>query len=492
MLIYSVLFTVLLFLLVRYSRLFRTEGLSIWILPSAYLIKVGAGLLLFWVHIQTYGIGELSHDGERFFNEGRLLNEIFFKSPIDYFRLLTGIGETEALTQQYLSTTRYWSAGDLTIINDAQNVIRCHSLLHFISFNSVFVHLSALCLLSTAALRNIYITFKGITKLSNQLFFWILLFIPSTIFWTSSMMKEPFMFFGISLFLRALIIEIKPIRKYIWLIIASFLLLAFKPYILVCLLISLTVIAIYRYIFNHKIVYLGIFLLFIVPASTYFFSDFRDTVVHYITRKQFDFINVGKGGVHVQSDTCFYFFQSYQYSNLEFDGYTVELKKEVDGYRYRFGSKQKPVRVHLKPNGENWKVVYKALGCASYIELTPIDNSFSQLTKNIPEALINAGIRPFPNDPGSKLKYLSMLEVWVLFAFLAYALYNRRSISIKEKEIILGLALFAIFLTLLIGWTTPVLGAITRYRFPAQMAIVLISLIILQPNAIKQWKRQSS
>ncbi len=492
MLIYSVLFTVLLFLLVRYSRLFRTEGLSTWILPSAYLIKVGAGLLLFLVHIQTYGIGELSHDGERFFNEGRLLNEIFFKSPIDYFRLLTGIGETEALTQQYLSTTRYWSAGDLTIINDAQNVIRCHSLLHFISFNSVFVHLSALCLLSTAALRNIYITFRGITQISNPLFFWILLLIPSTIFWTSSMMKEPFMFFGISLFLRALIIEIKPIRKYIWLIIASFLLLAFKPYILVCLLISLTIIAIYRYIFNHKIVYLGIFLLFVVSASTYLFSDFRDSVVHHITRKQFDFINVGKGGVHVQSDTCFYFFQSYQYSNLEFNGNTVQLKKEVDGYRYRFGSKQKPVRVHLKPNGENWTVVYQALGCASYIDLTPIDNSFSQLIKNIPEAYFNAAIRPFPNDPGSKLKYLSMFEVWVLFAFLTYALYNRRSISFKEKEIILGLALFAIFLTLLIGWTTPVLGAITRYRFPAQLAIVLISLIILQPNAIKLWKKQSS
>lgn len=491
MLIYSVLFTVLLFSLVRYSRLFRTEGLSTWILPSAYLIKVGVGLLLFWVHIRTYGIGELSHDGERFFNEGRLLNEVFFKSPLDYFRLLTGIGETEALTQHYLSTTRYWSAGDLTIINDAKNVIRCHSLLHFISFNSFFVHLSALCLLSTAAVRNIYLTFKGFTQLSNGNFFWIILFIPSTIFWTSSMMKEPFMFFGISLFLRALIIETKPIRKYIWLFIAAFILLAFKPYVLVCLILALIIVALYRYIFNHKLVYLGCFMLIMAPLSAYIFSDFRDTTVHYLTRKQFDFINVGKGGVHVKSDTCFYFFQSYQYENLKFDGYTVELKKEIDGYRYRFGSTQKPVSVHLKPNGEKWTVVYQALGCASYIELTPIDNSFSQLMMNVPQAILNAGFRPFPNDPGSKLKYLSMLEVWIMFAFLVYSWMNRRVTSFKEKEIILGLILFAISLTLLIGWTTPVLGAITRYRFPAQMAIVLISLIILQPKAIKLWKKQS-
>ncbi len=491
MLIYSVLFTVLLFLLVRYSRLFRTEGLSPWILPSAYLIKVGVGLVLFWVHIRTYGIGELSHDGERFYNEGRLLNEVFFKSPLDYFRLLTGIGETEALTQHYLSTTRYWSAGDLTIINDAKNVIRCHSLLHFISFNSVFVHLSALCLLSTAALRNIYLTFKGKTQLSNSFFFWTILLIPSTIFWTSSMMKEPFMFFGISVFLRSLIIENQPFRKYIGLFIATFILLAFKPYVLVCLFIALSIVALYRYVFKHKLVYLGMFLLIAAPLFSYVFSDFRDTTVHYLTRKQFDFINVGKGGVHVQSDTCFYFFQSHQYANLQFDGYTVELKKEVDGYRYRFGSAQKPVPVHLKPNGEKWTVVYQALGCASYIELTPIDNSFSQLIKNIPEAITNAGFRPFPNDPGSKLKFLSLLEVWALFAFILYAFANRRPVSMKEKEIILGLMLFAIGLTLLIGWTTPVLGAITRYRFPAQMAIVLIGLIILQPHSIKLWKRQS-
>jgi hypothetical protein len=73
-LIYSILFTVVLVVLVRYNRLFRIDGLSPWTLPSAYLIKIAVGLLLFWVHIRTYGIGELSHDGERFFNEGRLLN----------------------------------------------------------------------------------------------------------------------------------------------------------------------------------------------------------------------------------------------------------------------------------------------------------------------------------------------------------------------------------------------------------------------------------
>jgi hypothetical protein len=490
-LIYSVLFAVLLFLVVRYSRLFRTEGLSPWTLPLAFILKVCVGLLLFWVHIRTYGIGELSHDGERFFNEGRLLHEVFYKSPWDYLRLLTGIGETEALTQHYLSTTRYWSAGDLTIINDAKNVIRCHSLLHFISFNSVYVHLIALCLLSTAALRNLYLAFKGSSQYSNVLFFWIILLIPSTIFWTSSMMKEPFMFFGISLCLRALIVEKSPIKKYIWLFVSSFILLAFKPYILLCLIGAVSLVALYNYLFNQRLFAFILFVCILVPVLSFIFPGPRDTVVHYLTRKQFDFVNVGKGGLHVQSDTCFYFFQTEQISTLDVKGYTAELKREVNVYRYRFGSTQKPVPVHLVPNGEKWIIVYQALGCSSFIELTPIDDSYQQLIANIPEALFNAGIRPLPNDPGSKLKYLSMLEVWVLFAFLVYAIRHKRTLGKKEKNLILGLIFFALFLFVLIGWTTPVLGAITRYRFPAQLALVLVGLILIQPKSITLWKKQS-
>ncbi|MEN9400538.1 MAG: hypothetical protein RL632_1641 [Bacteroidota bacterium] len=491
MLIYSVLFAVSLFVFVRYSRFFRTEGLSSWTLPLAFILKVGVGLLLFWVHIRTYGIGELSHDGERFFNEGRLLHEVFYKSPWDYLRLLTGIGETEALTQHYLSTTRYWSAGDLTIINDAKNVIRCHSLLHFISFNSVYVHLIAICLLSTAALRNLYLAFKGNSHFSNALFFWIILLIPSTIFWTSSMMKEPFMFFGISLFLRALIVETNPIKKYIWLFAASFILLAFKPYILLCLIGAVLCVALYTYLFKQRFFAFILFMCITVPVLSFLFPGSRDTVVHYLTRKQFDFVNVGKGGLHVQSDTCFYFFQSDQISSLDVNGYTAELKKEINVYRYRFGSTQKPVPVHLVPNGEKWIIVYQALGCSSFIELTPIDDSYQQLLANIPEALFNAGIRPLPNDPGSKLKYLSMLEVWVLVAFLVYAIIHKRKIGKKEKNLILGLIFFALFLLVLIGWTTPVLGAITRYRFPAQLALVLVGLILIQPKSITLWKKQS-
>jgi hypothetical protein len=102
--------------------------------------------------------------------------------------------------------------------------------------------------------------------------------------------------------------------------------------------------------------------------------------------------------------------------------------------------------------------------------------------KNIPEALANSYLRPYLFDPGSRLKYLSMLEVWFLSVFLVFSLFQRRKLNAVEKAIIFGMVVFALTLFLLIGWTTPVIGAIARYRFPAQLALVVVGLISFKPK----------
>ncbi len=132
------------------------------------------------------------------------------------------------------------------------------------------------------------------------------------------------------------------------------------------------------------------------------------------------------------------------------------------------------------------------MGCASFIETTLIKNSSIQLIKNIPEALVNSIIRPFPNDPGSKLKFLSFIEVWIVILFFAITVYLRKKLNPEEKNVVFTLLIFALILSLLIGWTTPVLGAITRYRFPAQFAIILAGLILLKPLKLIKWKNMFS
>lgn len=492
MLIYTVFFIFFLFLLLRYVRFFQIESLSPWTMPVAFLIKIAVGLLLFWMHIQTYGVDELSHDGETFLKEGKYLNDVFYHSPKHYFQLLTGIGESTELINKYLYMTEYWSAGDLTLINDSKNVIRVHSIIHFFSGNSVLIHLSVLCFLSLLAAKNLYLAFFKFSVQSKVVFFWIFLLVPSTIFWTSSLLKEPLLFFGISLLAYSLLAEKNIWKKLVLLFLSIVLMIGFKPYILACLLIAIFSYVVYRYLFVYKLFPTLFFLTGFLFLSGFMLDKPRETVVHYLTRKQFDFVNVGKGGLHVLADSCIYYFQPFQYENLKIDGSDVTLLKPLDAYIIHFGSTQKPIPVHLVPKGEIWKKYYFAPGCSSFIETTPISNSAIQLIKNIPEAITNSMIRPFLTDQGSKLKYFSFAEVWFVFAFFIFTLFNRRKLENKEKGIIFILAIFAILLFLLIGWTTPVIGAIARYRFPAQLALILIGLIILKPFNIKKWKNMFS
>jgi hypothetical protein len=468
------------------------DGLSNWNLPVAFLIKFAIGLLLILIHIETYGVDELSHDGETFLKEGKLLNDVFFRAPGDYFKLLTGIGETQELINQHLYMTEYWDAGDLTIINDSKNVIRVQSIIHFFSGNSLFIHLGLMCFLSIIAFRNIFISFQPYIEQNKTFLFWFLLLIPSTIFWTSSILKEPLMFLGLSFAVRAVFYNDQIVRKVIYAVLAVFLLILFKPYILVCLVLSVLATLAYKVIFKQRFVLTALSLVIISLTAAYFLDKPRERIVHYLSRKQFDFVNVGKGGIHVLSDTCFYYFQPHQYKNLYIKGNKVLLLKGTDAYIIKFGSIEKPIPVHLEPEGKVWTSVYNAPGCASFVETTMIMDSPEQLLKNIPEALVNSLIRPFPADPGSKLKFLAVIETWFILAFLLMAIFYRRPIPLKHRTMIFSLGVFALLLLLLIGWTTPVLGAIARYRFPAQLALILIGSIIIKPLNFKPWKSLSS
>lgn len=130
-------------------------------------------------------------------------------------------------------------------------------------------------------------------------------------------------------------------------------------------------------------------------------------------------------------------------------------------------------------------------GTNSYFKSTLIDNSFQQLVLNIPEAIFNAMFRPFPLDKGSLLKFPIMLESWGILLLLIFSFFfKKKNLDKKEKGIISALLIFTLLLFMLIGLTTPISGAIARFRFPAQLALVIISLISIDHKRIKlsQWK----
>ena len=233
----------------------------------------------------------------------------------------------------------------------------------------------------------------------------------------------------------------------------------------------------------------ALLILTIVTSTTLLvFSTRRDQMVHLITRKQQDFKNIGKGGIFALNGHSFYYFEPSQFPDLIIKDNHIQLKKPLKATLIDPGGFESPAPVEVKADGQLWKIYFMREESKGYIEITPINDSFSQLLMNIPEAIRNSLIRPYMSDPGSILKYPATLEVWLVFLFMAFAIYRRRKLSPDVQLIIVSLLIFILTLATIIGLTTPVLGAIVRYRIPITIAMVIMAILILNPQFIKKKK----
>ena len=482
--LYTALLFFVFFLAFRYIRLLRMNTLGVWVMPIAYTLKVAVGFYFLYVYTAVYGNGSLSADAGAFMGESKILNEVFYTSPVDYFKLLTGIGNQDALVAQYLTDTSHWDSGAQAIISDNRNILRVHSILHFFSRGDSAIHVLFMCFFSLIGIKQMYVGIKEKSRIPQMYLFGMLLLFPSVLFWTSGILKEPLMILGLGFFVRGTLGKDARLRKWILTGVGGLLLLAFKPYVLFCIFPGLLFYGIYSLLPRYKTLLSFVILLFIGTSVSLVFSEQRDKVVHLLSRKQYDFKNVGKGGLHAQSDSCFYFFKPHQIGELVIEGDSVSINKEMKAMIIMHGSIDEPKNVTLRPTGEKWFIYFRNDRSDGFIKTTMIDDSFDQLILNIPQALLNSLFRPFFNDPGSWLKYPAMIEILFLYIFLLYAFFKRRRLSAEEKGLVWSIFLFIISLSLVIGWVTPVLGAIVRYRLPAYIGILVIAFIIFQQKKL--------
>jgi len=483
----GILFFAAIVLFLRMNKFFATKQLGPWFLPIAFAVKCGIGLLFLQMYVFQHENPHLKTDAGAFYHEAKILNTVLSESPSDYFKLISGFGATDELSMKYLGETNHWDSGKQAIFHDNRNIIRVHAIIDLFSTGSIFVHLIIFCFIS---LIGTYLLFLGLKRHSTWKpwgIFILLFSFPNILFWSSGILKEPLIVFGIGALTYAFAAKASRTQKMVFGGLGLITMLCFKPYIFVTLLAGGLVYLIYFIVPKYKLVSaLGI--PFTLGCITFFaLPSLVEKGTHRLSRKQFDFSNVGRGGVHVryEPDSVFYYFSPEQRSELNISGDSVWLTKEIDAWRVKLGDLASPIPVHIKPNDTAWKLHFDQPKANSFIEITSINDDPKQLLKSTPKALFNAIIRPLPTDPGGKLKYLAFLETLFLFGMIALAILQRRTLSSKERGFIVSAIVFCVLLALLIGWTTPVLGAIHRYRLPIQLAILCCVIVARNPSPRK-------
>lgn len=288
------------------------------------------------------------------------------------------------------------------------------------------------------------------------------------------------MIIGICLIFRAVFSSNLPMVARSWrMVLGIFLMIAFKPYVLVCLVPALVFWLATKYVFGNRLIWSVPMFATLLVLLTLAFPGKRADVTHYLTRKQYDFINIGRGGLHAYADTCFFYFRPDQFQYIDFrPDSSVYLKKPLVAKQVTLGRAAPFKDVYLQPNTKRWINYYETQGCASNVAVTPIQSSFKQLLLNIPEALVNGAFRPFFGDPGGMLKYPAILETLLLFGWFILQFRFWNNTAPDQKLLVVTLFVFALSLFILIGWTTPVLGAIVRYRVPAYLAVFLAGILL--------------
>ena len=475
---------ILLFAFICWKKQVHVLGKFDLLLAFGLKLILAFGYFYFYVYISGNGKLEAGNhssvlvngDFYTFFSESKELHDVFAKSSSDFFKLFFGLDDS--LATKYLEHTEHWTHVKPGIINDSQNVMRVNALFYFIGQGNIAVHFIIVGALTLFSTHFFVEKFAARTQFSPKKLFWILLLLPSFAFSNASIIKEPFLFSGILLAFGAVVNSEKKTFVQWQFYVGILLMLMFKGYVLLFLFPICGIYLISRVIrlnFKYLISVLTICCLLLLVFSTQ--TQFKLT--RTLSEKQYDFMNVARGGVHLTRNDTVFFIPEYQLNQVKFNNeFFVSVKKNFPAFIVQKGKVYPYKKYVFKQADTSLAVYYINPRANTFFEATPINSSFSQLVLNTPEAFFRAAFCPTFSDIGGWKMKFHFFETLFVFGFVFYFFKKYRVFtSSNDRDYQLILISTAFLLFLLIGYTTPVFGAIIRYRLPAYLFLIIACLL---------------
>ena len=371
-----------------------------------FIIKLIAGFLLYLIYTRYY-TDRATADIFRYFDDSEILYQSLFTHPYDYIRMLTGYDSASTDLQHYYDAMRNWYNTDM-VFNDTRTMIRFSAFLKLFSLGTYYPHAVVMCFLSLCGLTALYRFFTSFIEGKELMLLVAVFLMPSTLIWTSGLIKEAFLIFSLGMLFNTLynLIEKKEVtRRNFWQLIIFLCCLFFiKPYI--------------------------IFLLVPCIASWMLLKNNANT----------QFLKV----------VAVYFVY----------GCLVVFTAE-----FLFG-KRIP-KLLLDKQTEFFHVADRD-HANSLIQIPPLTNAYSSLIVNAPNAIKNVIFRPSLFEVKNPLILLAAIENLIITISLLFSLYFvfKSKFKIASYWVLIAF-FFCMTIFVLTGLVTPILGAIVRYKVPA-------------------------
>ncbi len=419
-------------LLIQRVKLLHIAEFNPAVSSGLFTLKIIAGLALWFIYSYHYTLRNTS-DAFKYFDDALVLHKTLATNPTHYWQMLTGYNDTAAdLTpyyQQMYNWVKPWNYG---LYNDNRIIIRANALCMLLSNGNYFVHIVVFNFVGYVGLLYLYNFFRVwcAKKLQSLLIVIAVFLTPSMLFWNSGVLKEPLLLISLGVmlynFYSALCTPFTQahVIKIGIVILCAYALLHLKVYLLPCVLVLMVLMSIEKYIGKYS-------LKLIFPACI--------VIVLVIIV-----------GIQLLLP---------HYNLLE-----ILRQKQFDF--------------------NNMALTYKA---GSYIALPTYNGNALSLLTLAPKAIYTTLFMPTFSYCTSAMMGINLAENWVMIVLFIYLLFYFDRPSQIQRYRLFSAVLFVGCLATIIGISTPVIGAIVRYKIPLLpfVFIILFSCISTYSPLIK-------
>ena len=409
---------------------FKTSQFSPQALQVAFLLKVFCGVVIFLLYTYYYPIRK-DADTFKYFDDSKYLYDALWTNPGDFFQMLFGINcEDEYFKSNYYSNMYNWyRAYDNGLLNDNRLVIRVNAVFRIVSFGNYHVHsllLNFLAFVGSFSLARLFLEYSR-SKWKTYLAVFL---IPSVVFWSSGILKEAVLLFGLGLFgwnFHKLMFDRWNWKRIPFLVFLLGILLVMKLYVFVAFVPAVVAWWISKNTKRTILVHFSMIILGIIFGYALAWMIPELNFLKIIADKQKDFINLSK-----------------------------------------------------------------AFNVNSAIEMSYLEPNFWSFIKATPNALLNSITKPWPSEVKGILFIPPLLENLFIIGIVILSWFYGKRIGSREWKFVIFCLTFSFILFLIIGLTTPIIGAIVRYKIPAIPFLMIAALMFFDsqklPHSITQNK----
>lgn len=417
-------FSVVALFVIYKLQIFTIIGISKHWLAGAFVLKLLAALALWFVYTQHY-TDRTKADIFRYYDDAEVFQHLLKDHKAEYFKFFYQTKSSNEEVNVVLKYTNNWETHNNSVLfGNNRFIIRLNMLLGLLSLDSYGVHVVVFCFMAFMGLFWIFQFFFRQMPQRKWLLFLAVFAFPSILFWSSGILKESLILFFIGLILNCGSLALQKRKPIIRsiLILLAFLFLFQTRAIVALIFLPIVLGYIWNYLWKQRLSILPYFIILFISLSL--ISESKSIIGKDIF------------GVLVEKRLAF-----------------EDIAQESDA------------------GSEIMNLSFEADGLS--------------ILKNTPIAFINSLFRPTPWEAKGLLMWMSALENILLFFFLIVLVIFPSS-KTDSSSLLWFTLLFAVANLIVVGLTTPVLGAISRYRIIGLLFLLITFIQLIDIQALQR------